>query len=198
MPNQIDQNREEKLKLIETVRQAIQHDNELREKYEIGEKFRFVRDRLNTILETLETSLPKSTQGSAFSDRGVAADEVPVYVYLYNTQGLQFRTWQNLVSPKVFYEYSVNRPIYMEKAQIESLLKTKTNKAQHAYLAIAVKRDHIINVPEDGAQKDAIGNQLVKVKEGSLHIGKLIAFTHQGQDYVLDDDGQLVKKSGNC
>jgi hypothetical protein len=189
MPNDTD----EKLKLIEIIREAIARDNELREKFQIGDKFRFVRDRLQELLCNLEQSLPVVVGDKMQSLQAMAADEMAVYVYLYNTHGLQFRTWQNLVTPKVFYEYSVNRPIYAEKSQIESLLRTKTNKAQHAYLTVAIKRDQVIPYPADSGPKDIAGNPVIKVREGSLRFEKLIAFTHQDQNYKLGADGELVK-----
>lgn len=188
-----DRDREEKLKLIDIVRATMEHDNVLRDKFEIGEKFRFVRERLNSLLDTLEKSLPPASSEKN-SARAVTADQVLVYVYLYNAQGLQFRSWQNLMVPKVFYEYSVNRPIYADKNQVVALIRTKANKAQHAYLTIAVKRDQITRPADDQSPKDALGNPLIKVREGSLQIVNVIAFTHQDQEYVLNEVGELVKK----
>ena len=61
-----------------------------------------------------------------------------------------------MVSPKVFYEYSVNRPIYAEKQYIETLLRSKSDKFQHAYLTMAVKLGEIVK--PNTALKDASGN----------------------------------------
>ena len=194
MSTAADQDKEEKLKLIEIVREAIRSDNALREKHQIGEKFRFVRDRLNTLLQTLEESMPVANENKKGGSYVLKEGEVPVYVYLYNSQGLTFRTWQNMLGQKVFYEYSVNRPIYSEKSQMESLLRTKTNKAQHAYLTVAVKSEYVYKLPDDSAPKDAAGNPVIKVKEGSLQLDRLIAFTHQEQDYVLNENGELIKR----
>lgn len=194
MPNVPNKDIEEKLKLIEFVREAIQRDNQLREKYQTTEKFRFVRDRLQSLLETLEKSLPDISANQSKSSQGLASDETSVYVYLYNAQGLQFKTWQNLVTPKVFYEYSVNRPIYAEKSHIDSLLRTKTNKAQHAYLTIAIKRE-FIKPQDENAPKDAAGNSAIKVKEGSLNIKNVLAFTHQEIEYLIGEEGVLIKKN---
>ena len=118
----------------------------------------------------------------------LAPDEVLIYVYLYNANGLVFRSWQNMLTPKVFYEYSVNRPIYSQKSEIESLLKSKKTLAQHAYLTIAVKASDIIK-PSDHPE-----NPIIKVREGSLHFDKLVTFAHNGQDYTLNINGELIKK----
>lgn len=181
-------------KLIQLIRQAMERDEALREKYEIGDKFRFIREQLKDMLAQLESEL-KVLQPEEKKAKGQLAEgEVPVYVYLYNAQGLVLRSWVNMLTPKVFYEYSVNRPIYTNRIHIEELLRLKSNKAQHAYLTIAVKPSEILQPAEGSIQKDSNDNPVVKVKEGSLHFSKLIAFTHNGQDYLLNDDNEFVKK----
>ncbi len=194
MPNEYDKERQHKL--IELVRQAISQDEALREKYEIGNKFRFVRDRLHALLEHLEKDFAaaeaKAKKQAKKSD--LTEDEVLVYVYIYNVHGASLPSWQKLLIPKVFYEFSVNRPIYAEKSHIESLLKLKSNKTQHAYLTIAIKRVDITKPVSDMSPKDAAGNPVIKIKEGTLHIEKLITFTHHGHEYILDENGQIVKK----
>jgi hypothetical protein len=113
-------------------------------------------------------------------------------VYLYNSQGVLFPTWQKMVTAAVLYEYSVNRPIYAEQSLIEAYIRSKTNKAQHAYLAVAIKPTDIIKTPAEA--KDAIGGALIKVREGTLLINKLVLFTHNGHEYTLSETGVLTKK----
>ena len=191
----IDDELKQHEKLVQLIREAIQHDVELREKYHVGNKFRFVQDRLHTLLDTLETQIKSVKSAEKESQKKEdSIHHVLVYVYLYNAQGLMLRSWSAMLTPKVFYEYSVNRPIYAEKKHIEALIKSKTNKQQHGYLTIAVHRDTILTVP-DTALKDTLGNSLIKVREGSLHFTHLVAFTHNGQDYVVNSQGELVKKA---
>ena len=40
--------------MLDLVRATIKRDNELREQHQVGEKFRFISDRLRTLLERLE------------------------------------------------------------------------------------------------------------------------------------------------
>src|SRR5579864_1277581 len=96
--------------LINEIKDLISDDKQLRDKHQIGEKFRFVKDRLNSLLDSLEKSLPAIKEEKRGMQE-IGLDETLVYVYLYNAQGLQFKTWQGMLTPKVFYEYSVNRPI---------------------------------------------------------------------------------------
>lgn len=181
-------------KLHELIRDAVSADKLLRETYQIGDKFRFVRDRLNTAFTEVEENLKEVVQESIQVGGIVAEGEVIVYVYLFNAQGITLQTWHKMVSPSVFYEHSVNRPIYTEKEHIESFINRKTNKVQHGYLTIVIKKQGIL-AADDGAElKDTYGNPIIKVHEGSLEFKRLISFTHNGLDYIVDEDGVLIKK----
>jgi hypothetical protein len=177
-------------KIITLMRETIASDTALREKYQIGDKFRFVRDRLKALLQQLEQSESKEEQEKE-SIVETAEDETLVYVYLYNSQGLLLQTWINMLTPKLFYEYSVNRPIYLHKSQIEKLINSKTNCVQHAFLTVVVKKNEILQT--ESSTKDVLGNSMAKVKEGSLRYEKFVVMTHNNQEYKLSA-GRLVKK----
>lgn len=184
--------KEQQQKLIEVARAAIQLDSDLREKHHIGEKFRFVRDKLHALLDQLEKQINTKEATKKTGDEQPAEDEIQIYIYLFNAQGSILQSWLNMLTPKLFYEYSVNRPVYLEKAYIESLIRSKTNKVQHAFLTVSIKKKSLI---ESEAKKDVLGNPIVKIKEGSLDFNKLIAFAHNDSEYILDDNGRLEKKS---
>lgn len=180
-------------KLIQLIRDVIQQDADLRTKYEVGEKFRFVRDRLQGTLTHLEEQLQvlKKT-GQHVKHEEDATDKTVVYVYLYNAQGVILRSWSTLLTPRVFYEYSINRPIYSDKKFIESFIRSKTNKQQHGYLTVKMNSSDVIAV--EGMTKDAVGNPLMKIREGSLRFENFVVFTHNGHDYALNAQGEFVKK----
>lgn len=183
--------RDQRLKLIELVRDIIQHDEHLREKYQIGERFRFVKDRLIALLDQLEKQAKLlEPEKKKEAGGGLAEDEVLVFVYLFNAQGILVNTWQKMLTPKLFYEYSVNRPIYADKIGIDTLIRFKTNKVQHGYLTVAMKKSDILSADA----KDSAGNTMLKVKEGSLRFERLVSFSHNEIDYVLNEENTLVKK----
>lgn len=180
-------------KLIQLIRETIQHDHELRIKYDVAEKFRFVRDRLQGLLTHLEEEARVLKTREPLEKAEDVSDKTVAYVYLYNAQGALLRSWLTLLTPRVFYEYSINRPIYHERSFIESLIRTKSNKQQHAYLAVKINQHDIISLVES-APKDTLGNPLVKIREGSLRFENLVTFTHNDQDYVLNAQGEFIKK----
>ncbi len=185
------------IKLIEALKEAIQLDNSLREKYEVGEKFRFVRERLQKLLVSLEKALAEIRVHEAEEKKQEeeSAKDILVYVYLYNAQGVVLRSWLNMLTPKVFYEYSINRPIYSDHHVVEGFVRAKANKMQHAYLTVAINPDFVVNNPNLKPIQDASGNPLIRVKEGSLRFEKLVSLTHNGDEYMLNARGELVKKN---
>ncbi|VVC75124.1 hypothetical protein AQUSIP_04000 [Aquicella siphonis] len=190
-------NSEKELKdqIQKLVLDSIQLDKELREKYQIGDKFRFIHDRLDALRVRIEEDLKEMAQEIEKKISRLAEDETTVYVYLFNAQGLAFPTWQKMVNPSVFYEYSVNRPLYADKTQIESFIRSRSNKAQHGYISVVIKKSDILPVPEGTEQpKDPVGSPLIKIREGSLKFNRMLSFTYQGSDYVVNEAGQLVKK----
>lgn len=190
-----DNEQEQLKKLIELIQEALRQDEQLRQKYQVGEKFRFIRERLQTLLvEVQEGSIVKLVQKKKIAVVEAMENESLVYVHLYNAQSGSMKAWQSIVNPKAFFDYSVNRPIYREKAHIEAFIKAKANSMQHGYLTIAVQKDRFLPSRDD--IKDSMGNPLVKVKEGALRCERLVSFTHNGQEYVLNEEGSLIKKEG--
>lgn len=190
-----DDNKDSAEKLRSLIRDVIHEEQALRDKYQIGDKFRFIRDKLAALQEKIQSELQEIEAKTEVVSSGLASDEMLVYVYLFNTQGLSVPTWQKLLHPSVFYEYSVNRPIYQDKDQIESFIRSRTNKVQHGYLTVAIKKEMLLAPPMGvTAAQDAIGNPLCKIKEGALKFDRLLSFRHNEQDYAVKEDGKMVKK----
>lgn len=183
--------KDEKELLLELVKNAISQDQALRDQHKIGEKFRFIRDKLNTLLQRVETDINALKLEEESKLTVLAPDEVFVYVYLFNAQGLVFQTWKKMVNASVFYEYSVNRPIYGDLSHVEANIRSKSNKNQHGFITVAVKKENILSAAET---KDSLGNPVIKVKEGSLHFDRFLSFTHNGHEYVINAEGDLIRK----
>jgi hypothetical protein len=175
--------------LLSLIQEIEALDQSAREKYGIGNKFKFVSNEIEAIKSQLSNQL--SLKGSVVQQKNldmIAADEVLVYVYLYNTNGLSIPTWVNFLTPKLFFEYSVNRPAYTDINSVRALLRSKPNKVQHAYFSVAVQS---ANIFDDAVIKDALENPLIRVKEGAYQLDKLIRFYHADIEYRLHLDNIL-------
>jgi intracellular multiplication protein IcmQ len=191
-----NETKDQQEKLLQLIREAVQQDQDLREKYQLGGKFRFISDRLNALVGHVEENISLLKKETIKSQDEPTEDETFVYIYLYNAQGLVFKTWQKMLSPSVFYEYSVNRPIYTDKAFVEAFIRSKQNKVQHGFLTVIIKKIDILKTPQGlEPPKDQIGNPLIKVREGTLLFKRLVSFTHNGHEYIVNEEGEIVKKT---
>lgn len=182
-----------KEKLLSIVKEAIAKDEALREQFNIGNKFRFVREKLQALHDEVSAALATIQEDiEANQPSAVQADEVIVYVYIFNAQGVLVPTWRKMLHPSVMYEYSVNRPIYQDQSAIEAVIRSKTDKQQHAYFAIAVKKPSIISFADE-SPKDALGHALVRVKEGSLVHERILFFKHNDHEYRVTESGEIIK-----
>jgi hypothetical protein len=179
---------ETKQKLMEFIREVLAKDQALRDQYGVGEKFRFIREKLQAVLTYVENEITVTSDAASMQPE-VQENEQVVYVYLFNSQGVALSSWRKMVHESVLYEYSINRPIYSEKSQIDALIRSRPNKLQHAYLSIIIKKPDIL---EQKTTKDAIGNTVLKIKEGSLKRNKILSFTHAGHDYLINSEGEFV------
>lgn len=184
--------KELKEKLLQILESAVTKDNELRQSLQIGDKFKFIRDRLQALKTETEAIVDTIKLADDVSKKTVEDDEQLVYVYIFNAHGIELQSWIKMLHPSVYYEYSVNRPIYYEKDHIEGVIRIKPKRVQHGYMTVAVKKSLVLSTPEN-SQKDQSGNPLVKLKEGSLKPERLIMFTHNGVDYSLSESGKLEK-----
>lgn len=183
---------EKKEKLLALLQEVVKQDQSLRAQFQMGEKFRFIRDRLHALQVSIEEHLAASEKKQEDEIPTLAEDETYIYVYLFNAHGLNLQSWLKMVNASVFYDHSVNRPIYHDKALIETYIKSKTNRAQHGYLTIIVKKTDIVQAE---FAKDSMGQALIRVKEGSLKAERLVTFTHNEHDFKLNEAGELVKIS---
>ncbi|OGT55180.1 MAG: hypothetical protein A3F43_01810 [Gammaproteobacteria bacterium RIFCSPHIGHO2_12_FULL_42_10] len=170
---------------------VIARDQALRTEHQIADKFRFIQDCLQRAQKDITTLVDPNAKQTKQAEKPTE-DEVPVYVYLFNAQGVQLDTWIKMLSPGTFYDHSINRPIYQEAAHIEGFIKRKSDPMQHAYLIIRVNKKDII---ETNVRKDAYDYPLIRVKEGSLLFRKRVSLTHHGHTYLIGDAGELKEKT---
>jgi hypothetical protein len=181
--------------LQQLLKKAVEYDQNLRAKYEVGEKFRFVKDKLYNFLSEVEKNLEgvNLAHATKTAKTEVGAEEAVVYVYLFNAQGLILQSWRHMLTAKLLYEYSINRPIYSIKNDVVSLIRSKQNKAQHGFITIKINRSDVVTggLPIT----DSLGNSVIKVREGSLRFDKLLSFTHNEIDYRVSEEGDITKIS---
>ena len=187
--------KEERANILTFVKEVMAEDVALRDQYQVNNKFAFLRDRLQVIFSPLEESAKTvvAIEEEKKAENALSENNVIVYVYLFNAKGAALSSWESMLTPKLFYEYSVNRPIYADRVAIDALIREKADKRQHACFSVTVKSSDII-LSGGGASKDSGGSSLIKVREGGLSFDKLNAFFCDEGEYRMNEMGQLVKK----
>jgi hypothetical protein len=168
--------------LLMRVQQVCDAEKQIREKYQIGDKFRFLREQLLALLKEMNMIVSENNKESLPNDKELSSEREVIYVHLFNASGTSIEQWATMISSAVFYDYSINRPIYRDKNEIEAFIRSKSNKLQHAYLAIAIPSDSIIS----DLRATVSGYRLLKVKEGALHLDQLLYIFYNGQAYAYN------------
>lgn len=113
-----------------------------------------------------------------------------VFVSLYSADGSNFQTWERIIAnlPRQI----ISRPIYVEEEHVRTVIKTKENKQNEAYVAIYINQSSIISLPPDKALNDKLGNPLLTLKDRTLDLENISRFVHLNHIYQYTQ-GRLVK-----
>lgn len=167
-------------------------DAALRQKYEIGDKFRFIKDKLTNLLKHYEEYHLVNIGTNLEQEKSMPVNPILVYVHLFNVGGVSLENWVTMINPRVFYEYSVNRPIYLQKKTIEAIIQSKANSQQHGFLTVLINKEDILTEIKN---KDELSfyKESIKIKEGALLFNHLVSFTHQNKEYTLQQNTLIEK-----
>lgn len=189
---------QKKIKLLNYVKSLVETEAALREKYNVGDNYRSISNRVKSLLRHLEENIDVSDGAltTLANDDDLSEGQQYVYVYLFNARGRILSRWVPMLSPRNFTEYSVNRPVYAEQKQVEAYIRSRPNDDEHAYLVIKINKADVISDQVQSSYHDATGQALLKLKERSLREECLVAFIYKGDRYrVLG--GQLILESRN-
>jgi intracellular multiplication protein IcmQ len=170
-------------KLHQLLQEILVVEKNLRESCGIGTRFNVIRTQLQSLLKRFEEEIAGTQGGDQEgyqAKRKLSEDEIFVYVYLFNTQGANLKTWQKLLLQDALAEHTINRPIYANKEEIMQVLRAKPNKVQHAYLEIAVNKRDIIPYTR---LKDQYGFNLLRLKQNALKVESICVFFYNDKEY---------------
>lgn len=114
-------------------------------------------------------------------DASVAADEVKLYIALFQNNGLDLRQWE--MQLRSIGNYLQGRPVYDNEADVQKALRLKQSQGSEAYIVVVVAKSAVHNDPFAPARSDRYGNTLVQLKPGKVTANNIREFVHQGQHY---------------
>ncbi|MDP3267615.1 MAG: Dot/Icm secretion system protein IcmQ [Legionella sp.] len=128
------------------------------------------------------TQLGASTKAQLRAESNLAnrlalrSGQQEVYVSLYSADGNNLQTWERIVAN--LPRQMISRPIYAREEDIKSLLKTKENKKNEAYVAIFINQGDILPLAPDKASVDKLGTVLLALKDKTLNLDNISRFVH--------------------
>lgn len=113
-----------------------------------------------------------------------------VFITLYSNEGNYVQSWERIIAnlPKQM----ISRPIYANEIDARSLIKSKENKYNEAYVAIYIDANDILTMPDDKIPKDRFGKSLMNLKDQSVKVENISRFVHQSGVYNYNKN-RLIK-----
>lgn len=155
-----------------------------------GKKLREIRDRLRATLQLDEMDSEASNQ---LAEReATRSSQVEVFVSLYNADGNDLKKWAMVI--KSLETNIITRPIYNNEADIQTVIRSKTNKKNEAYLSVFINKSAILAPTGKQPPRDRLGYEMLLIKEGALNLESISRFVHISGEYEFKDN-HLVKIS---
>lgn len=180
--------KEEQTEILNALNQAA--NNEVWTKSTIlrviGKQVCAVRDDFEKLINSSASSaLPLSLQAETS-----ASERVNVFVSLYCAKGNDLKNWERMLSS--LPAQLISRPVYTDEAAAITLIKSKTNKENEAYLSVHIPANTIVPNAPDKPITDKLGQPLLVLKGKPLAADYEATFFHESGTYQYAN-GKLTK-----
>jgi intracellular multiplication protein IcmQ len=155
----------------------------------IGKNLSEIRDRfLSQLGADSQTQL--KIESHLANRMALRSGQQEVYVSIYSTEGTNLQSWEKIVTN--LPRQMISRPIYADESDIKSILKTKENKLNEAYVAIFIHQADILPISSEKAPLDKLGKPLLSLKDKTLYLDNISRFVHETGVYQYER-GRLIK-----
>lgn len=113
-----------------------------------------------------------------------------IFISLYSSDGNNLLAWERILMnlPKQM----IARPIYASEEDVKSIIKTKLNKVNEAYVSMYINQSDILVLPPDKIHMDKLQKPLLTLKDQSLILENINCFVHTSGIYQYVQ-GRLVR-----
>lgn len=138
-------------------------------------------------------SLEEKAGQKSITIKPPAADEIDVYISLFQSDGYNINKWA--MQLRSLDRYTIGRPVYQGEAEIQKRIRLRSAASgNEAYVIVTIKKADIqASDPLAAPLKDQFEHPLILLKETAVRNGRIIGFVHQGTRYHFVD-GQLIKQ----
>lgn len=121
----------------------------------------------------------------------IPAGKIPVYIALFQTEGLNLSRWAMQV--RSLANYVQGRPVYRTETAVMQMIRSKLDSTNDAYIVIAISPDQIVN--ESTPRLDRNGSELLTLVDHAVRNSEIIEFVHQQKRYCWLDSHLLLQDS---
>jgi intracellular multiplication protein IcmQ len=126
------------------------------------------------------------------SQEALRASQQQIFIALYSSEGSNLQSWERILAnlPRQL----ISRPIYTDEESVQSLIRSKENKVNEAYVVAYISQADILNLAAEKIPIDKFGKSLLSIKDRSLSLDNVTRFVHLSGTYRYLK-GRLVKES---
>jgi intracellular multiplication protein IcmQ len=146
----------------------------------IGKNLQGIRDELAEEIEKqyVTTGTAAKKKEVLFQPRD---DQKEVFIALYSSEGSQLYAWERILAN--LQRQIVSRPIYEYESGVQTIIKSKENRLNEAYVAVYIDIADILKLSTDKIAKDKFGHQLMALKDRAIHLENITRFVHASGTY---------------
>lgn len=155
----------------------------------IGKNLVELRDRFVSRIGSINQAKLKGE--SHLANRvALRSGQQEIFISLYSADGSNIQSWERIVAN--LPTQVISRPIYADEEDVKSVIKTKENKANEAYVSIYINQVDLLSVSVDKAAVDKLGKRLLTLKDKSINVDNISRFVHSSGVYRYYN-GRLIK-----
>ncbi len=151
----------------------------------IGKQVSSIRDDFENLVNPNKTVKPTTTHHVT----DAANERVKVYVSVYCAKGTDMKNWARVLA--TLPAQLISRPVYSDEKFVITLIKSKANKENEAYLCVDIPAN-TIQLEQDKQLLDKLGNPLMMLKGKPMRPQYEATFCHQSGRYQYSN-GKLIK-----
>lgn len=156
----------------------------------IGKKLQAIRDEVFEQLDSDETFGQTALSSQQLSSERFLKMK-KVYVSLYSFDGTSLESWERIIQH--LSDQVVSRPVYENEADVEAIIRAKSNRINEGYVAVYVDPTFILPAVPDKKVVDKLGVPLLTLKAKAINLNNVDSFIHHSGQYRFVS-GRLIRK----
>lgn len=106
-----------------------------------------------------------------------------IFVSLYSSNGSSLQNWEKILNN--LSKQIISRPIYADEEAIRTIIKTKENRINEAYISLFIQETSLLVLPQDKISYDKLGQPLLTLKDNALSVENINRFEHYSGTYTF-------------